>query len=65
MNAFSIILMIIGLLVMIFSKSQDVIKIPQIFLPLMLSILNVTLRFLLSKSSEWERRHFQYEWQMK
>lgn len=31
----------------------------------MLSIINVTLRFFLSKSSEWQTKHFQYEWHMK
>lgn len=50
---------------MILSRSKSIINVPSILLPMMLSIINVTLRWLLSKSSEWENKHFQYEWHKK
>ncbi len=65
MNILSILLILIGLVIMILSKSKSIINIPVFILPAMLSIINTSLRWLISKSSEWESQHFQYEWHQK
>lgn len=53
MNSLSIALIVIGVVLMILSRTKKIINIPNILLPPMLSIINATLRFLISKSSEW------------
>jgi hypothetical protein len=65
MNFFEILLIILGVGFMILSRSKTILNVPDILLPPMLGIINVTLRWLISKSSEWENKHFQYEWHMK
>ena len=53
MNILSVLLIIIGVVIMILSRTRSILKIPSILLPPMLSLINVILRGLLSKSSEW------------
>jgi hypothetical protein len=64
-NSLSVVLIIVGVLIIVLSRSQDLINVPKIFLPMVLSIINSTLRWFISKSSQWENIHFQYELQMK
>jgi len=52
-NSLSVLLIIVGILITVLSRSQDVINVPKIFLPMILSIINTTLRWLISKSSQW------------
>jgi len=64
-NGLSWLLISLGFVVIVLTQSREIINIPKILLPIMLSIINATLRWLISKSSQWENCHFQYELQMK
>jgi len=64
-NGLSWLLIGLGFVVIVLTQSREIINIPKILLPIMLSIINATLRWLISKSSQWENCHFQYELQMK
>lgn len=64
-NVLSGLLIAVGFVVIVLARSTNILSIPKILLPIMMSTINATLRWLISKSSQWENRHFQYELQMK
>lgn len=64
-NVLSGLLIAVGFGVIVLARSTNILNIPKILLPIMMSTINATLRWLISKSSQWENRHFQYELQMK
>ncbi len=52
-NLLSGVLIALGFLTIILARSQSILNIPKLLLPLMMSIINATLRWLISKSSQW------------
>lgn len=54
-----------GFGIMVLSKSANIIQLPNVWGPFLLTIINSTIRFLISKTTEWENRLFQYELQIK
>lgn len=64
-NLLSGLLIGLGFMVIVLARSTKILSIPKILLPIMMSTINATLRWLISKSSQWENPHFQYQVQMK
>jgi hypothetical protein len=52
-NGLSWLLIALGFVVIVLTQSRNIINIPKIFLPIMMSTINATLRWLISKSSQW------------
>ncbi len=52
-NVLSGLLIGLGFAVLLLARSTKIINIPKILLPIMMVSINATLRWLISKSSQW------------